>query len=272
MNFTWSLSPDGGDDPLAIRGPSRVFFELTVVPDSAPTLVLPSMLTVEGNTAGGATVSYAVSASDVEDDPDPIPTCAPAAASSSPSALPRSPAASRTRQAMSSGTFVVSVVDTTAPVLAGVPTSVDQSTTDPTGTAASYGCCRPRPMSSIQRRRSRALRRPAITSPSGRPRSSAPPRTTSTTRPARRSRSRSPLTRRRCSRHASIRRSGRPRRERIGGAQRPGQGRDLQGRGPRDERPRRPGHRGRAEAPDGFAAAARLARAIAGRSVSIPKG
>ena len=81
VNFTRALSPAGAERRAALRGLSRVFFELTVVPDAAPSLVLPAALTVEGDAPGGAVVTYAVGATDPEDSPPPTPVCAPASGS-----------------------------------------------------------------------------------------------------------------------------------------------------------------------------------------------
>lgn len=50
-------------------------------PNTAPQLTVPGPLTVEGNTTNGATVSFSVTATDAEDNPDPTPICDHAAGS-----------------------------------------------------------------------------------------------------------------------------------------------------------------------------------------------
>ena len=48
---------------------------LDVAHNTAPVLTVPADLTVEGDTTGGWTATYGVTATDAQDDPDPTPTC-----------------------------------------------------------------------------------------------------------------------------------------------------------------------------------------------------
>ena len=112
---------------------------MTVVQDAAPSLVLPGALTVEGNRTAGATVTYAVGANDPEDAAPPTPACAPASGSFFPlGATDVRCSAEDSAGHRVTGTFVVSVVDTTPPVLVGVPGQVDLTTSDPSGAPATY--------------------------------------------------------------------------------------------------------------------------------------
>jgi hypothetical protein len=134
-----TLTPAGSTDGAAILGPTRVFFEMAVTGNTAPELTVPADMNVEGNATGGATVTFAATAVDAEDDPDPTPVCTPV--SGSLFALGATTVDCTVTDAgglEDDGSFVVTVVDTTAPVLAGVPSSVSQTTTSPSGTTAAY--------------------------------------------------------------------------------------------------------------------------------------
>jgi hypothetical protein len=133
------LLPAGAGDTTAIRGPTRILFELTVVPSTPPTLVLPSDIAAEGNAPGGATVGFTVGATDAEDDPDPTPTCS----ADSGDFFPLGDTTVECEVTDSTGltgtgSFTISVADTTAPTLVGLPANVDLTTEDPAGTTAAY--------------------------------------------------------------------------------------------------------------------------------------
>ncbi|MGH2474594.1 MAG: HYR domain-containing protein [Candidatus Limnocylindrales bacterium] len=136
-----TLSPDGANDDQALsRTPTTVDFTLDVLGNVPPSLDLPASMTVEGDTTGGWTADWsAVSATDAEDDPDPTPTCSPAAGSVLPLGT-TSVACSVTDTGGSSdgGTFEVTVIDTTAPTLVGMPADQEVTTADPTGTTLAY--------------------------------------------------------------------------------------------------------------------------------------
>ncbi len=136
-----ALSPEGADDAGALsRTPTAVDFTLDVLGDAAPSLDLPLPFTVEGDTTGGWTADWAaVSATDAEDDPDPTPTCTPAGGATVPLGT-TSVVCSVTDTAgqSDSGTFDVTVVDTRAPALVGMPIDQAVTTSDPTGTNLAY--------------------------------------------------------------------------------------------------------------------------------------
>jgi HYR domain len=78
-----SLSPGNASDGSAFsRTATQVSFTLNVVGNTPPTLTVPPSVTVQGNTTGGWIADWSgvgVSATDPEDNPDPTPTCTPAA-------------------------------------------------------------------------------------------------------------------------------------------------------------------------------------------------
>jgi hypothetical protein len=77
-------SPAGSGDGSAASGSTAVTLFLDVVvdagtPNTPPSLVLPGAMTVVADGPTGWAATYAVSATDAEDDPDPVPVCTPAA-------------------------------------------------------------------------------------------------------------------------------------------------------------------------------------------------
>jgi hypothetical protein len=136
-HYTFSLMYDKGLTPMGVSDGSSISsafiaasFTLTVVSNTPPTLHLPSDFSPEGNTTGGWTASYPdVWASDSEDNPAPVPSCSPAEGS----VLPLGPTTVNCSVVDSggmpaSGSFVVTVVDTTSPVLHGVPDGLSVGT------------------------------------------------------------------------------------------------------------------------------------------------
>ena len=141
VGFTRTLAPAGNDDGNALPGtPPSVSFRLAVVANAAPVLTLPSDMTVEGDTTGGWTAAYpGVDATDAEDTPDPIPTCDPMPGGVLPlgtTTVTCSVTDSGGRSA--SGTFNVTVVDTAAPTIAGMPGDQNHVASDPAGLAISF--------------------------------------------------------------------------------------------------------------------------------------
>ncbi len=139
LMYDRSLSPAGNLDDSALRSATAVTFTLEVVANSPPTLTLPTVGTVEGDTTGGWTASWAgLGATDAEDDPDPSATCAPAAGAVLPLGT-TTVACSVTDSGglVASDSVVVTVVDTTDPTLVDV---ADQAvtTTDSAGTTLEY--------------------------------------------------------------------------------------------------------------------------------------
>jgi hypothetical protein len=135
------LEPVGSNDANAFsRTPTSVNFTLRVVANAAPTLTVPASFTVEGDAIGGWAADWSgVSATDPEDVPDPAPTCSPAAGTVLPLG-PTSVTCTVTDSAGASDTdsFVVTVEDTTAPVLSGVPGDITVTTSDPAGRVVTY--------------------------------------------------------------------------------------------------------------------------------------
>lgn len=139
VNFTRTLEPAGNEDPAATRGLTRVFYELTVIADDPPTLVLPGSLTVEGNVTAGAVVTYAVGATDPEDATPPVPVCTPPSGTVFPlGSVGVTCTAADGGGHEVSGSFTVTVVDTTPPSLVGMPGSMTVTTDDPSGAVLSY--------------------------------------------------------------------------------------------------------------------------------------
>ena len=141
VTWTRALSPAGSDDPHALSGTATsMVFKLSVVTNQAPILTVPGDQTVEGDTVGGWTASYpGVSASDAEDDPDPTPVCSPAAGEVLPLGTTTvACSATDTGGRTASGSFHVTVVDTTPPALHDVPTDLALTTGDPAGAVLTY--------------------------------------------------------------------------------------------------------------------------------------
>lgn len=145
VNYTYTiaysriLSPAGGTDGSALSGTlTTIVIRLDVVANTPPTLTVPDDMTVEADTAGGWTGAYDVSATDLEDDPDPVPTCDPAVGHVLPLGTTTvSCSVTDGGGRMASDSFDVTVVDTTAPTLGTAP-DVAVTTDDPAGTTFTY--------------------------------------------------------------------------------------------------------------------------------------
>ncbi|HEV2951611.1 MAG TPA: HYR domain-containing protein, partial [Actinomycetota bacterium] len=135
-----TLEPAGASDSGALGASTTlVSFTMNVV-NIAPTITVPADFTVEGDTPGGWTADWStVGATDPEDAPDPLPTCTPADGSTLPLGT-NAVACSVTDLGGLTATagFDVTVVDTTAPVLAGVPADATIITDDPAGAVLAY--------------------------------------------------------------------------------------------------------------------------------------
>jgi hypothetical protein len=134
--YTVMFSRTGAD---GLTGITAIGFVVDVVPNTPPTLTVPSSFAVEGNTTGGAFVSYAVGATDAEDDPDPTPVCDPAGGAFF--ALGTTTVDCTVTDhhgATASGSLDVTVVDTTGPELGGVPGDQSTTTADASGAVITY--------------------------------------------------------------------------------------------------------------------------------------
>jgi hypothetical protein len=113
---------------------SSVLDVITVAPSNTPpVLVVPgSTLIAEATSSAGASVSYVVSATDAEDDPDPTPTCSPASGATFPLGdTTVNCSVTDAGGATTTGSFTVRVRDTTDP-------SVAISTTESPGDGGWY--------------------------------------------------------------------------------------------------------------------------------------
>ncbi len=111
--------------------------------NAPPTLTLPTVASggaVEANTTGGWTADWAgLGATDAEDATAPTPTCSPAAGTVLPLGTTSVTCSVADRGGLpASATFDVTVVDTTDPILTGLPASQNLTTADPTGTTLTY--------------------------------------------------------------------------------------------------------------------------------------
>jgi hypothetical protein len=110
-----------------------------VVSNTPPTITVPDDFTIEGDTTGGWTAAFVVGATDAEDSPDPSPTCSAAIGDVLPLGTTTvSCSVTDSGKLSASDSFDVTVVDTTAPALT-VPGSASVTTSDPGGTAVTYG-------------------------------------------------------------------------------------------------------------------------------------
>ena len=143
--FGWSrtVTPSSGSDTGVFSGSSpQIEFVMNVatpVENTPPELQLPADSTVEGNATGGAAAAYTVTATDAEDAVAPTPSCTPATGSLLPLGLNTiSCTATDSANLSASGSFHITVVDTTDPVLHGMPGDVSLTTNDPDGTTLTY--------------------------------------------------------------------------------------------------------------------------------------
>src|SRR6266568_640505 len=113
-------------------------FTVTVADTTPPTLQLPSSITKEATGPSGAVVSYGASATDNVDGTDPV-TCSRASGSIFPLGTTTvTCSATDTAGNTSTGSFTVTVVDTTPPTLQ-LPSSIIKEATGPSGAVVSYG-------------------------------------------------------------------------------------------------------------------------------------
>ena len=146
VQWTRSLTPAGVNDTNAFgRTPTSINFSLRVVdappPNTDPTLTVPASFSVEGDTLGGwaSPQQWNVSATDAEDDPDPQPSCTPAAGTVLPVGV-TTVNCTVTDSAGSTTTahFDVTVTDKNGPTLSGVPSDINVITSDQGGRTVTF--------------------------------------------------------------------------------------------------------------------------------------
>ena len=119
---------------------SGVGYTLEVVTNTPPSLVLPADMEVEGDTTGGALAAYTVGATDAQDDPAPVASCTPAPGD----LLPLGPttvdcSVTDLGGMRATGSFSITVLDRTDPMLQGLPDSTVVATPNAGGTTVDYG-------------------------------------------------------------------------------------------------------------------------------------
>jgi hypothetical protein len=140
-----AFDPFGLNDARAVSGSTVMDIYLDVVVNTPPTLTLPAVAgggPVEANVTGGWTADWTgLGATDAEDDPDPTPSCDPAAGTLMTLATNPHPVTCSVTDGgglSDSGTFAVNVQDTTAPTLTRMPGDRTLTTADPGGTTFTY--------------------------------------------------------------------------------------------------------------------------------------
>jgi HYR domain len=112
-------------------------FEVAVVDSTPPSLALPGAITREATSADGAVVDYSATASDTVDGAVTAACSMPSGATFPIGSTTVTCTAADVRGNTSTGSFVVNVVDSTAPALT-VPGSIVVNATSPRGAAVTY--------------------------------------------------------------------------------------------------------------------------------------
>ncbi|MCC6222619.1 MAG: HYR domain-containing protein [Thermoleophilia bacterium] len=125
-------------DATGNPGSGTATVTVTAPPNSPPVLALPGAITSEA--AGPLTaITYSVTATDAEDDPDPEPSCTPASGSGFAfGGTTVSCTVTDGDGATDSGSFSVTIVDTTPPAVTA-PANATVPATGPSGAAVAYG-------------------------------------------------------------------------------------------------------------------------------------
>ncbi len=121
-----------------LTGLTAISFEVDVVANTPPVLTLPGPITAEATSSAGTAVTYAASAIDAEDNPDPTPVCAPASGSTF--ALGTTTVSCSVTDGgglSASGTFTVFIADTTSPALV-LPGNLTAEATSAGGTSVGF--------------------------------------------------------------------------------------------------------------------------------------
>jgi hypothetical protein len=134
FTLIWAKTGSAG-----ITGTSAITFQVNVVGNTPPTLHLPGDIVAEATSPAGADVNWTATATDNEDTTPPTPTCAPASGSTFPlGATTVHCTVTDSGGLKDSGSFLVTVADTTAPKLVGMPADKNLTTGDPSGATLSY--------------------------------------------------------------------------------------------------------------------------------------
>jgi hypothetical protein len=138
FTLAFDVSTSNGDGD-ALAATTIAEYTLDVVANTPPVLHLPTSFTAEGNEPNGATVSWTASATDDEDSTAPTVGCAPASGSHfALGTTTVSCTATDSGGLETTGTFAVTVVDTTAPEFGSASPALTATTTDPTGTPITF--------------------------------------------------------------------------------------------------------------------------------------
>ena len=107
--------------------------------NTPPVLSLPDPFTVEADVSGGWKAVFSASATDAQDDPEPGVSCAPSLGAVLPvGSTTISCSTTDSAGATASGSFAVTVRDTTAPSLSGMPSDRSVVTASPGGAAVTW--------------------------------------------------------------------------------------------------------------------------------------
>ena len=134
FTLVWSKTGTTG-----LTGMTTITFQVDVVPNTPPQLVLPPNQSLEATSPAGAVATYTVTATDAEDSTAPTPACGPVSGSTFPLGTTEVACDVTDSGGLSDhGSFFVTVVDTTPPSLVGMPGDVSLTTNDPSGTNLTY--------------------------------------------------------------------------------------------------------------------------------------
>jgi hypothetical protein len=123
----------------SLTGSSAITFQVNVIGNTPPTLHLPADKTVEATSPAGAAVTWSATATDDEDAVAPTPSCTPASGSTLPLGTTTVGCSVTDGGGLGdAGSFDVTVVDTTAPDLVGLPADRSITTGDPSGATFAY--------------------------------------------------------------------------------------------------------------------------------------
>lgn len=130
---------------IGLSGLTVITFQVDVVAadpppaNTPPTISVPASISAEATSAAGANVTFDVTTGDAEDVPPPAADCSPASGSAFSIGTTTVECSVIDSGGLSvSGSFEVTVADTTAPVLVGVPSGLSLATTDPSGAPLVY--------------------------------------------------------------------------------------------------------------------------------------